>query len=88
MADVNVRIPAPREPVLNDDGTMNRQWWVFLEDLHNRTGGPVVDKVEAGATAAETAQTAADNANAAAAAAQVAANELQERLTFDFNFDL
>ena len=86
MASVNVRIPAPREPVVNNDGTMNPQWYIFLESLWTRTGAATTDKVESGATAAVTAQAAADAAQTAADAAQAAANLVEDRI--DFGFDL
>lgn len=91
MADVKVRIPGPREPLVNPDGTVSQQWRIFFEDLHSRTGGPVTDKVEEGAAAAETAQTAADSANAAAANAQAAANAAStaaDSITDRFDFGL
>ena len=35
---IPVRMPGPRDRVVNPDGTMNRVWWRFLEELHRRTG--------------------------------------------------
>lgn len=88
MATVNVRIPSPREPVVDENGIMTREWWIFFENLWTRTGAATTDKVEAGATAATTAAAAAATAQAAADDAQALADEVEERFDFGFGFDL
>lgn len=62
-------------------GQITSPWFAYFQNLHIRTGGNPVDKVEVAAqvgttaaTAAATANTAAATANAAAATAQAAAD--------------
>ena len=89
MAERNVFRPGVRTPWLAPDGkTVSPVWHKFLMDLHERTGGAPLDKVDLSAGAAETAIDAAATAQTAADAAQELVDSIDDRLDFDFEFDL
>lgn len=74
VASVKARaLPSNPQQLISDPALL----WRILKDLQDRTGGPVVDKVDQAANASADATSAAAAANAAAEAANAAADTAQ-----------
>lgn len=57
MAGIKSALPGANVPLVDSNGLMNNQWWLYFQNEHNRTGGNSFDKVDQTSTAVIQAQT-------------------------------